>query len=112
MQPRPDLVPAEEHDAEKARFQEEKLAIQLQLENLEKGLKDRDVPLLLPEMEVSGRAITVYRNKIAQLQLQINEMSTQYTAEFEPRKALNKEETMVDPIRTVRSAGYSLDMDA
>ena len=28
------------------------------------------------------------------------------------RKALNKEEAMVDPIRTVRSAGYSLDMDA
>ncbi|MBA4010724.1 MAG: phosphate regulon transcriptional regulatory protein PhoB [Phenylobacterium sp.] len=28
------------------------------------------------------------------------------------RKALNKEETMADPIRTVRSAGYSLDMDA
>ena len=28
------------------------------------------------------------------------------------RKALNKEETMVEPIRTVRSAGYSLDMDA
>jgi two-component system phosphate regulon response regulator PhoB len=28
------------------------------------------------------------------------------------RKALNREETMADPIRTVRSAGYSLDMDA
>ncbi|CAN7209142.1 phosphate regulon transcriptional regulator PhoB [Phenylobacterium sp. LjRoot164] len=28
------------------------------------------------------------------------------------RKALNKEEAMIDPIRTVRSAGYSLDMDA
>ena len=28
------------------------------------------------------------------------------------RKALNKEETMVEPIRTVRSAGYSLDLDA
>ena len=28
------------------------------------------------------------------------------------RKARNKEEAMVDPIRTVRSAGYSLDMDA
>lgn len=28
------------------------------------------------------------------------------------RKALNREETMPDPIRTVRSAGYSLDMDA
>ena len=28
------------------------------------------------------------------------------------RKALNKEEAMVDPIRTVRSAGYSLVMDA
>lgn len=28
------------------------------------------------------------------------------------RKALNKEDTMADPIRTVRSAGYSLDMDA
>ncbi|HEY9235436.1 MULTISPECIES: phosphate regulon transcriptional regulator PhoB [Phenylobacterium] len=28
------------------------------------------------------------------------------------RKALNKDDTTVDPIRTVRSAGYSLDMDA
>ncbi len=28
------------------------------------------------------------------------------------RKALNRQETEVDPIRTVRSAGYSLDMDA
>ncbi len=28
------------------------------------------------------------------------------------RKALNREETMADPIRTVRSAGYSLDLDA
>ena len=27
------------------------------------------------------------------------------------RKALNKEEAMVDPIRTVRSAGYSLDLN-
>lgn len=28
------------------------------------------------------------------------------------RKALNRDEAMTDPIRTVRSAGYSLDMDA
>ena len=28
------------------------------------------------------------------------------------RKALNRDEAMPDPIRTVRSAGYSLDMDA
>ncbi len=28
------------------------------------------------------------------------------------RKALNREETTADPIRTVRSAGYSLDLDA
>jgi two-component system phosphate regulon response regulator PhoB len=28
------------------------------------------------------------------------------------RKALNRDEAMADPIRTVRSAGYSLDMDA
>jgi two-component system phosphate regulon response regulator PhoB len=28
------------------------------------------------------------------------------------RKALNKDETTADPIRTVRSAGYSLDLDA
>jgi two-component system phosphate regulon response regulator PhoB len=28
------------------------------------------------------------------------------------RKALNRDEVMSDPIRTVRSAGYSLDMDA
>lgn len=75
----------------KMRFQEEMLGIEMQLETLEKGLKDRDVPLLLPEMEVAGRAMAVYRFKIAQLQLQINEMSTQFTPEFEPRKALVKE---------------------
>lgn len=28
------------------------------------------------------------------------------------RKALNRDETIADPIRTVRSAGYSLDLDA
>jgi uncharacterized protein involved in exopolysaccharide biosynthesis len=73
------------------RLQEELLAIRLQVENLEAGLKEREIPVLQPEMEVAGRAISTYRNKIAQLQLQINEMSTQFTAEFEPRRALAKE---------------------
>lgn len=75
----------------KQKLQEELLSIRLQVENLEAGMRERDIPVLQPEMEVAGRAISTYRNKIAQLQLQINEMSTQYTAEFEPRKALAKE---------------------
>jgi uncharacterized protein involved in exopolysaccharide biosynthesis len=73
------------------KFHQDLLGIKLQVENLEAGLKERSIPVLLPEMEVTGRAITAYRNKIAQLQMQINEMRAQFTPEFEPLRALNKE---------------------
>lgn len=73
------------------KFQQDLLGIKLQVESLENGLKQHDIPVLLPEMEVTGRAITTYRNKIAQLQLQINEMRTQFTPQFEPLKSLTKE---------------------
>jgi len=75
----------------KQRLEQELLANDVLIKNLEAGLKDREMPVLLPEMEVTGRAITSYRNKVAQLQLQINEMRTQYTEEFEPLRALIKE---------------------
>ncbi|GAB6036601.1 hypothetical protein JCM15519_11600 [Fundidesulfovibrio butyratiphilus] len=89
----------------KQRLEQELLATNVLVKSLEAGLKDREMPLLLPEMEVSGRAITSYRNKVAQLQLQINEMRTQYTEAFDPLKALVKELGMTvkllrDEVRT------------
>ena len=38
----------------------------------------------MPEMEGAGKAVTVYKNKVAQLQLQIAEMKTLYTGDYEP----------------------------
>jgi len=72
------------------RLQEELLGVNMLIDGLRKGLT-QEIPVLLPEMEVSGRAVAAYRNKVAQLQLQINEMRTQYTGDYEPLKALNKE---------------------
>ena len=83
-----------EANRNRERLREDLKALQVQIESLETGLKDRDIPLLMPDMEVTGRAITAYRNKIAQLQLQINEMRTQYTESFEPLQSLVKELNM------------------
>ena len=45
----------------------------------------------MPEMEVSGRSITVFKNKVAQLQIQLNEMRPQFQANFEPMKQVEQE---------------------
>lgn len=84
----------------RTKLQEDLLGVSVLIDGLQKGLA-RDIPVLVPEMEVTGRAVAAYRNKIAQLQLQINEMRTQYTGEYEPLKALNKELALnIDLLRT------------
>lgn len=81
----------QEASRNRRQLQEDLIGVTLLIERLEANLKENDIPILLPEMEVAGRAMSTYRNKVAQLQLQINEMSTQYTAAFEPRQELAKE---------------------
>jgi polysaccharide biosynthesis transport protein len=80
-----------EANRNKQKLQGDMVGVKLQIENLEAALNESELPAILPEMEVAGRAISSYRNKIVQLQLQINEMSTQFTAGYDPYKALAKE---------------------
>jgi uncharacterized protein involved in exopolysaccharide biosynthesis len=42
-------------------------------------------------MEGAGKALTAYKNKIAQLQMEINEVNTQYTDAYEPLRRLKTE---------------------
>ena len=45
----------------------------------------------VPSMEGTGKALTAYRNKVTQIQLQISEMKTQFTSGYEPLQQLQKE---------------------
>jgi len=42
-------------------------------------------------MEVSGRSITIFKNKVSQLQLQLNEMKPQFKENFEPMRQVEQE---------------------
>ncbi len=61
------------------------------LEAMEKELKGASIPVVLPEMEVHGRAITAFKNKVAQLQIQLNEMKSQFEPGFAPLKQVEEE---------------------
>lgn len=59
--------------------------------DLETDLASNLLPTVLPDMEGAGKALTAYKNKIAQLQMEINEVKTQYTDEYEPLRRLKAE---------------------
>jgi len=61
------------------------------IDALEEQAEKNRVPVILPEMEGAGRTLSAYRIKVAQLQLQINEMSTRYTNAYQPLKELREE---------------------
>lgn len=61
------------------------------VEEMEALLSPNNMPVILPEMEGSGRAVTTYKNKIVQLQMQLNEMKTQFTDEYIPIRQIEQE---------------------
>lgn len=58
---------------------------------LEAEAAKRTVPVVLADMEGVGKTLTAYRNKLAQLQLQIAELKTQYTGSYEPLQQMEAE---------------------
>jgi succinoglycan biosynthesis transport protein ExoP len=67
---------------------------------LERESKMGDIPVVLPDMESPGRSISVFKNKVTQLQIQLNEMKTQFTENFEPLKQVEQEMLMsVDSLK-------------
>lgn len=72
-------------------LQTELAGLQTSITSLERESNTKGIPAVLPEMEVTGRAITVFKTKVAQLQIQLNEMKPQFQANFEPMKQVEQE---------------------
>jgi len=72
-------------------LQEELAGLKTAIAKLEAEAKNDRIPVLLPEMEVTGRAITAFKNRVAQLQIQLNEMRPQFSEQFAPMKQVEKE---------------------
>jgi len=61
------------------------------IEILEAEAAKNTIPVVMADMEGTGKALTAYRNKVTQIQLQISEMKTQFTSGYEPLQQLQKE---------------------
>lgn len=72
-------------------LQTELAGMQASITSLDRESSRSGIPVVLPEMEVTGRAITVFKNKVAQLQIQLNEMKPQFQENFEPMKQIEQE---------------------
>lgn len=82
-------------------LQTELAGLQASIGSLDKESNQSGIPAVLPEMEVTGRAITVFKNKVAQLQIQLNEMKPQFRENFEPMKQVEQElKLSVDSLKT------------
>jgi succinoglycan biosynthesis transport protein ExoP len=72
-------------------LQAELAGLQASIGALERESNQSGIPAVLPEMEVTGRAITAFKGKVAQLQIQLNEMKPQFKENFEPMKQVEQE---------------------
>jgi succinoglycan biosynthesis transport protein ExoP len=72
-------------------LQAELAGLQTSIASLERENTRSDIPVISQEMEVPGRSISIFKNKVAQLQIQLNEMKPQFTENFEPMKQVEQE---------------------
>jgi uncharacterized protein involved in exopolysaccharide biosynthesis len=72
-------------------LQTELAGLNVFIDTMEREINKKGIPVVLPEMEVYGRTIAVFKTKVAQLQIQINEMKTQFKGDFEPLKQVEQE---------------------
>ncbi len=72
-------------------LQTELAGLQVSIGSIEGELKKKGIPIVMPEMEVAGRSISVFKSKVAQLQIQLNEMKPQFKENFEPMKQVEQE---------------------
>lgn len=72
-------------------MQEELVGARSLVEALDRELGSKSIPAIPTEMDSPGKAMTAYRNKVAQLQIQLNEMKPQFTKDFDPMVRVEKE---------------------
>jgi uncharacterized protein involved in exopolysaccharide biosynthesis len=89
-------------------LQTELAGLHVSIEGLEREINKKGIPVVLPEMEVTGRTITVFKTKVAQLQIQLNEMRPQFKENYEPMKQVEQELNLsVDSLK--KELGRSVD---
>ncbi len=71
-------------------LKEEAAGVRATITAVEKELKNNAIPVVLPELEVSGRSISMLKNKVAQLQMELNEMKPRFTDDYELVQQLQK----------------------
>jgi polysaccharide biosynthesis transport protein len=72
-------------------LQTELAGLRVTIEKLEHEINKKGIPVVPPEMETAGRSISVFKTKVSQLQLQLNEMKPQFKADYEPLKQVENE---------------------
>ncbi len=72
-------------------LQTELAGLQASIGSVEGEINKKGIPAVLPEMEIPGRTISVFKSKVAQLQIQLNEMKPQFKENFEPMKQVEQE---------------------
>lgn len=81
-------------------LQIELAGLQVSIAALERESDRSDIPVVMQDMETPGRSISIFKNKVAQLQIQMNEMKPQFTENFEPMKQVEQEMTLsVDSLK-------------
>jgi len=72
-------------------LQIELAGLNMSIEALDREVNKKGIPAVPLEMEVSGRSITVFKTKVSQLQIQLNEMRPQFKENYEPLKQVEQE---------------------
>ena len=72
-------------------LQEQLAGLNTSIEAMERESEKSSIPAIIPEMEGVGRTITVFKNKVAQLQIQLNEMKPQFSEQFVPLEQVQHE---------------------
>jgi polysaccharide biosynthesis transport protein len=72
-------------------LQIELAGLNMSIESLDREVNKKGIPVVPLEMEVSGRSISVFKTKVSQLQLQLNEMRPQFKENYEPLKQVEQE---------------------
>ncbi|HQN18369.1 MAG TPA: GNVR domain-containing protein [Syntrophobacteraceae bacterium] len=72
-------------------LQEELAGVNVAIEGLQVEEKSTSIPAVPTEMDQAGRTIAIYKNKVAMLQILMNEMKSQFTGQFGPVKQAEKE---------------------
>jgi uncharacterized protein involved in exopolysaccharide biosynthesis len=72
-------------------FQEELAGLNVAIKGLEQEEKSGAIPAIPADLDQPGRTLTIYKNKVAMLQVLMNEMKSQFTGQFGPIKQAEKE---------------------